>query len=69
MSESCWKRMKDFGKGWFAGYSDGYMYVAKPVNGDYVFRRQDATKLPIKKFRAAITNSVPSDASAPVGQQ
>ena len=62
-------QMNDFGKGRFACYNDGYFYVAKPVNGDYVFRRQDATKLPIEKFRAAITNSVPSDASVPVGQQ
>ena len=62
-------QMKDFGKGRFACYNDGYFYVAKPVNGDYVFRRQDATKLPVEKFRAAITNSVPSDASTPTGQQ
>ena len=62
-------QMKDFGKGRFACYNDGYFYVAKPVNGDYVFRRQDATKLPIEKFRAAITNSAPSDTSAPVGKQ
>ena len=58
-------QMKDFGKGRFACYNDGYFYVAKPVNGDYVFRRQDATKLPIEKFRAAITNSAPVTTTAP----
>ncbi len=61
--------MKDFGKGRFAGYSDSYFYVAKPVDGNYVFRRQDATKLPIEKFMAATTNGAPSDASASAGKQ
>ena len=68
MSESCWKRMKDFGKGRFACYNDGYFYVAKPVNGDYVFRRQDATKLPIEKFRAAITACGPVTTIAPINK-
>ncbi len=58
-------QMKDFGKGRFACYNDGYFYVAKPVNGDYVFRRQDATKLPIEKFVDAATNSAPVTTTAP----
>ena len=48
--------MSDLGNGRFAGYSSSAdcFYVAKPVNGDYVFRRHGASTLPTEKFKCEV---------------
>ena len=64
-------RMKDFGNGRFVGYrhSDGCFYVAKPVAGDYVLRRQNVSKMPIQKFMDIIKDPAYADTATPTNKQ